>query len=338
MVKSARISVGCRVSGHFGPLKPNPNESIKRRVRDRVIGTVIRSAEHHKWDVVFDIDGKERKAISSRGLRIESKEGAGIPLHEVQPVDGTVANNTVIQDGGGNKSTNSNQESVSINNFFLFYFNTKLTNLLPLFPSFHAKSDGLAGSNDGGAGEVDDPIFEDALEFDEDVANDVNEETENEDTERRLDDMFDEDDFIPQDGMELNDAARHLNTYHEAWRKIRSMKGQEVECNHDKDGRCVWKIVDSVDDDVFRSVRERQEKLLGSKYVPVINEDNVPNDDYSRTFWTLWAKEVEEDLLKLNQAIKANNITRKKNLQKVIREVTKSEFVIFHALLIGASL
>ena len=136
----------------------------------------------------------------------------------------------------------------------------------------------------------------------------------------------------------MNDATRHLQTYQEAWKKILSMKGQEVECMHATDGRLVWKIVDSVDEDVFRSTRKREEKLFESKYVPVIDEDDIPTDDYSRTFWNLWAKHIDEDLIKLNVAIQKNNITRKKNLQKAIKEVSKSEFIIFHALLIGASL
>lgn len=99
------------MSGNFGALKANPNESIKRRVRERVIGTVIQSAGLHKWDVVFEFDGKERKAVSSRALKIVTEVGAGIPLHEVQPVDGTVANNAVIQDGGGNNDNSNNRLS-----------------------------------------------------------------------------------------------------------------------------------------------------------------------------------------------------------------------------------
>ena len=61
----------------------------------------------------------------------------------------------------------------------------------------NSKSDGLAGSNDGGAGEVDNPIEDDALE-EEDLDEDSDEFGNDSisDTEQQSESMFTEDDFI----------------------------------------------------------------------------------------------------------------------------------------------
>ena len=83
MVNSSRLFVGCRVTGCFGPFIENESSnSKKRRTRERVTGTVIRAVDKHKWDVIFDFDGKLKKGISSRSLMIAPGE-AGIPLTNV---------------------------------------------------------------------------------------------------------------------------------------------------------------------------------------------------------------------------------------------------------------
>ena len=64
---SIRILVGARVEGSHGPLITNPDASKKRRIRSKVIGTVVRAAGSQKWDVVFDYDGKS-KEVSSKLL------------------------------------------------------------------------------------------------------------------------------------------------------------------------------------------------------------------------------------------------------------------------------
>ena len=53
---------------------------MNRRVRDKVVGTVMRAAALHEWYVVFDFDGKT-KTISSRSLKLVADE-AGVPLNE----------------------------------------------------------------------------------------------------------------------------------------------------------------------------------------------------------------------------------------------------------------
>lgn len=80
MVSTSRIHVGCRVQGCFGPLVANPNGNTKRRVREKVLGTVIRAVDQHKWEVVFDYDGVSRQCKSNALLVVPND--SGIPLHE----------------------------------------------------------------------------------------------------------------------------------------------------------------------------------------------------------------------------------------------------------------
>ena len=92
MVNSSRLFVGCRVTGCFGPFIENESRSKKRRTRERVTGTVIRAVDKHKWDVIFDFDGKMRRGISSRSLMIALGE-AGIPLTSVNIEDNSHKSN-----------------------------------------------------------------------------------------------------------------------------------------------------------------------------------------------------------------------------------------------------
>jgi len=58
VVKTIRLIPGCRVSGSHGPLATNPNASVKRCMRGKVYGTVIKAEGLHKWEIRFDFDGK----------------------------------------------------------------------------------------------------------------------------------------------------------------------------------------------------------------------------------------------------------------------------------------
>ena len=83
-MRDNHIAVGCREEGCHGPLGPNPNPSVKRRVRTRAIGTVIRAAEQHKWVVVFNFDGGEKIVVSS-SLKVVD-QGTGAPFNELSVV------------------------------------------------------------------------------------------------------------------------------------------------------------------------------------------------------------------------------------------------------------
>jgi len=111
MALSNRIHVGCRVIGSHGPLQSNPNARIKRRVRQKVVGTVIRASGTHTWDVIFDYNG-ETKTCRSGSLKIVPNE-TGIPLPEASsqfspPVENGDTRTGVVE------GSRSNSASVSI--------------------------------------------------------------------------------------------------------------------------------------------------------------------------------------------------------------------------------
>lgn len=81
MAHPSRIYIGCRIEGSYGPLQPNPNSNTKRRVRLRVVGTVMSAAGPNMWNVSFDFDGKT-KAVHSRSVIIVP-DGTAIPVHEL---------------------------------------------------------------------------------------------------------------------------------------------------------------------------------------------------------------------------------------------------------------
>ena len=84
MAQKMRISVGCRVVGSFGPFLSNPR-GFKRRIRQRVFGTVIQAISNGKFEVLFDFDGRKQSCSSKKLAVVDSN--AGIPLQELQVQD-----------------------------------------------------------------------------------------------------------------------------------------------------------------------------------------------------------------------------------------------------------
>ena len=92
-----QIGIGSQVIGCHGPLIANPNTNIKRRVWQPVIGTVLRAAGPHTWDIQFDHDGKVKTGVSSRAVKLVP-EGSGIPLNEASTTTpGNEASNVVVR-------------------------------------------------------------------------------------------------------------------------------------------------------------------------------------------------------------------------------------------------
>ena len=87
MKQHLRIGAGSRVEGSHGPLVTNLTASIKRRVRSKVVGTVVKATGPHKWEVIFDYDAKV-KTVSSMSLKIVETD-ARIPLDDEDTVDTT---------------------------------------------------------------------------------------------------------------------------------------------------------------------------------------------------------------------------------------------------------
>jgi hypothetical protein len=127
MVRSNHVCVGYRVEGCHGPLVQNPNPSIKRRVRSKVVGTVMRAAELHKWEVVFDYDGKA-KVVRSSSLKVV-EEGTGVPLDELSTNimdSAVVVSPAAVSRSASSAASSERTESVSLllllcNCFFLLF-------------------------------------------------------------------------------------------------------------------------------------------------------------------------------------------------------------------------
>ena len=98
VLSNIHIIVGSRVEGLYGPLHPNPNPNVKRRVRSRSVGTVLRANGQHSWDVQFDFDGRV-KQCSSKSLKVVRPE-VGIPVNDLFQNDlcKNVPANTKVQD------------------------------------------------------------------------------------------------------------------------------------------------------------------------------------------------------------------------------------------------
>lgn len=65
-----RLEVGCRVSGSFGEYIANPNPNIKRRVRKRIFGRIVKAVDKSQYEVCWD-DGKTF-AVFANSLSKES--------------------------------------------------------------------------------------------------------------------------------------------------------------------------------------------------------------------------------------------------------------------------
>ena len=92
IAKRSKIDV-VEYQAAMGPLIRNPNASVKRRVRQVVVGTVLKAAGIASWDVVFDFDGKVKNNVSSRALTLVP-DASGIPLSEEtsgSSTDGTLS-------------------------------------------------------------------------------------------------------------------------------------------------------------------------------------------------------------------------------------------------------
>ena len=48
-----RLEVGCRVSGSFGEYIANPNPNIKRRVRKRIFGRIVKAVDKSQYEVCW---------------------------------------------------------------------------------------------------------------------------------------------------------------------------------------------------------------------------------------------------------------------------------------------
>jgi len=306
VVNAVRLVPGCCVFGSHGPLVINPNASVKQRVRGKVYGTVIKAEGLHKWEVCFDFDGKA-KVVTSRSLKLVLND-ANIPLNEESEESG-------VNDG----TTASAISTVDTNA-------TQCTAIVPYIPC------------DGDA----DPAVQDEIEECEDpvnledIAGGLHE---GEECLPNNDFCFTAEDFI-ETRNNVNNATRHQGTYAAEWKIINELEGHKETCINRKDGTVVWKVVPShsVTRDDFSEVREEEEASMAAINLRVADvETYIEKDDCSKILWDLWPTDIDEDINKLNDAIKIDNLKRKERYYRVIKAVSKGEYIIFHVLLIGIS-
>ena len=94
VVNSVRLLPGCRIFGSHGPLVKYPNASVKRRVRSKVYGTVVKAEGLHKGEVRFDFDSNS-KVVTSKSLKLIPND-AGIPLNDESECSGSTTVSAVF--------------------------------------------------------------------------------------------------------------------------------------------------------------------------------------------------------------------------------------------------
>ena len=140
---------------------------------------------------------------------------------------------------------------------------------------------------------------------------------------------YGEEDFLSE---ERRETKRHWDRSREAWEEIRSLKGHEELVESSKDGKVIWRVVDNVDVDDLKEIKEREMSSL--KEISFVRGGQRRRIEL---FWSLWPTNIDDDVEKLNEALVSYNRERKEKYQRVMKHVTKSEFYVFIALLIEAS-
>lgn len=313
------IVVGARISAQCGELIQNPRGSQYRRVRERLFGKVISSIGENKYKILLD-NGIE-KDIHSNALRLE-ESSAGIPLTETSE-EAAVVDNEVNEETINNIMDEEETEDV--------VFPMDSADIDPVFEETYEEDDGMNDEAAINIGDINVPADTDEL------ANTANNDSDNP---------------SPQ-------------TYHqklEAKRKaIKELIGTEVSKSQ-KNLAMNWKVIEE-------SVPEKNAELadLRDSHYNKIGFNNLleflhkygyeennscsfesctssnvdrktldPNKSiiFAELFLKMMYKNWEDKLLKMNRYIEDYNV---KNEKKTIRVFDKSEFIIGHALIIGAA-
>ena len=83
--------------------------------------------------------------------------------------------------------------------------------------------------------------------------------------------------------------------------------------------------MENVDVDELKEIKEREMSVL--KEVSFVRGGS--NSKKSDLFWRLWPSNIDDDVDKLNEALVNFNKDRKDKYLRVIKTITKSEFLIF---------
>ena len=147
---------------------------------------------------------------------------------------------------------------------------------------------------------------------------------------------FTQEDFLEaQSGH--NDATRHRSRIQEVWNEIKKLEGEEITVESAKDGKIVWKVVTAVTSDEMTPIIKREEEF--SKIHTTHFQGDVSSyPSLQDAFWSFWCEDMDREIERLTVIVVNENIERKRRFQRSIKIVTKAEFMIFHALIIGAAM
>ena len=147
--------------------------------------------------------------------------------------------------------------------------------------------------------------------------------------------------FTPEDFIEAqsghNDATRHRSRIQEVWNEIKNLEGEEITVASGKYGKVVWKVVSVVTNDEMTPIIKREEEFLRTQTTH-FQGDTSSYPSLQDAFWSFWCEDVDKEIEKMTVIVTKENIERKRRFQRAIKIVTKAEFMIFHALMIGAAM
>ena len=104
-----------------------------------------------------------------------------------------------------------------------------------------------------------------------------------------------------------------------------------------KYGKVVWKVVSAVTNDEMTPIIKREEDYLRTQTTH-FQGDTSSYPSLQDAFWSFWCEDVDKEIEKMTVIVTKENIERKRRFQRAIKIVTKAEFMIFHALMIGAAM
>lgn len=139
--------------------------------------------------------------------------------------------------------------------------------------------------------------------FEDDSSDDENDRTVEDETAQPNNDFGQ---YTIDDLLRHQDQADIASVQHgrrkEAWEKIKSLEGTEVECKTKDDGKVIWRVVNKVTDDKYTKIRDREQEWL-KKNSPMKEQCSSAKELFEK----LWPNDVNEEF---NEFV---NIVREEN-------------------------
>ena len=137
-----------------------------------------------------------------------------------------------------------------------------------------------------------------------------------------------------EDDFKETSQLRHHSNWINACRKINELEGHEVEFKNVADGKIVWKVLREVEDDEFISIKDKENSLFCTKYCPIHDiASEFSEKNFAQSFLALVPGHLDPDVENLQKVIENKNKIRTGRHARPTRQVTKTEFIIFNALM-----